>query len=845
MTPVKSRMGWDTEPLYLIDGSAYLYKAFYAYPDLQRSDGFPTNALYILTRLLLKLLQEEQPLYAAFFLDGKGPTFRHELLPSYKGHRPRMPEDLSAQIGPLKTLLDALGLPNEVPEGLEADDMIACLSRRFRDQRPIVIIGGDKDLNQCLAPQVCVWDPSGKQEKLVTADSFAKKFGFAPTIWPDYQALVGDSSDNIPGVPGVGPKTAEKWLKRFPGLETLRDNRERLSVKEQEKLVPHLDDIFTYRQLTRLRTDCCADRDLDGFAVQGQDTGALRSFLQEYEFRSLLRDHFREEGAAKQETNARIAASTTEIDPDSLAASEVGLYPDGESFVLALAGKEYRPDWDIEHWVDHLSRAERVYVPSLKDLLVADSAWEGLPYARCFDLSLGAYLLDPEQRSYSWDKIRQRHQNQLETHPDNNALSIMETGRILRRELANSELLSLMQDIELPLVGVLVRMEKRGLAIDLEAFRRFLDEVQEELDGLTHEIYDLAGQEFNLRSSQQMAQVLFGDLELPTGRKTPGGVPSTSSQVLEGLRNVHPIIPKILRFRTLEKLRSTYLEPLPQKVDDTSRLHTHFNQLATATGRLSSSGPNLQNIPIRGEFGPRMRQCFVAPEGSRLVAADYSQIELRVLAHLSQDPTLLEAFTQGEDIHSRTAAVIMDIADEHVDSEARRQAKTINFGLLYGMGPQKLSRELGISLNEAKTFIQRYFDRLQGVSAFYERIEDAAKQHGYVTTWAGRRRLLPDINSRNANLAQQARRMAVNTVVQGSAADIIKMAMIETDGDTELADAGARLTLQVHDELLLEVPREAAETAGKRLAAIMASVADMDVPLAVDWGVGTNWAEAH
>ncbi|MGM0645086.1 MAG: DNA polymerase I [Thermodesulfobacteriota bacterium] len=846
MTALKTRMGWKEEPLYLIDGSAYIYKAFYAYPDLKRSDGFPTNALYIVTRLLVKLLNEEQPRYARFFLDGKGPNFRHELLPSYKGQRPKMPEDLAAQIEPLQRLVGILGLSHEVPEGLEADDMIACLTQRFQPQRPIVITGGDKDLNQCLASQVCVWDPSGKQEKVVTAETFAEQYGFAPEIWPDYQALVGDSSDNIPGVPGVGPKTAAKWLKRFPGLEALRDNRERLAVKEQEKLVPHLEDAFTYRQLTRLRTDCCTDSELEAFAVRSQDQESLRAFLQEYEFRSLSREFFQESAARSQpKSNAKISPSSAPLQAESLVDAEVALFPAEQGFILAHDGQEYQPQWPVEKWVQALRNAARVFLPSLKDLLVADTAWEQLPYSICFDCSLGAYLLDPEQRSYDWEKIRQRYQQQLSTHPDNQALSVLEAGQILRRDLQNSQLLPLMRDIELPLVGVLVRMEKRGLCIDLDAFRHFLQEVQDELDQLTQTIYALAGQEFNLRSSQQMAQVLFEDLELPPGRKTPGGVPSTSSQVLEGLRNLHPIIPKILRFRTLEKLRSTYLEPLPHKVDTNSRLHTHFNQLATATGRLSSSGPNLQNIPIRGEFGPRMRQCFVAPNGWRLVAADYSQIELRVLAHLSQDPTLLDAFAQGEDIHRRTAAVVMDISTEKVDAEARRQAKTINFGLLYGMGPQKLSRELNISLNAAKTFIQRYFDRLQGVSAFYETIEESAKQHGYVTTWAGRRRLLPDINSRNTNLAQQARRMAVNTVVQGSAADIIKMAMIQADRDEELATTGARLILQVHDELLLEAPKDNATAAGKRVASLMSSVADMDVPLAVDWGVGGNWAKAH
>jgi DNA polymerase-1 len=399
--------------------------------------------------------------------------------------------------------------------------------------------------------------------------------------------------------------------------------------------------------------------------------------------------------------------------------------------------------------------------------------------------------------------------------------------------------------LELPLIPVLVKMEEKGIRLDMEAFAAFLSEVQEKLDELTATIYREAGTHFNIRSSQQLGEVLFDRLEIVSRKKTPGGKPSTSVQALEALESDHPIIGNILRYRTLEKLRSTYLEPLPKLVDSADRVHTHFNNLATATGRLSSSKPNLQNIPIRGEFGPRMRRCFIAQPGYKLVAADYSQIELRILAHMSEDPHLLDAFAKNEDIHARTAALLFDKEPGEIEMHERRKAKTINFGLLYGMGPQKLGKDLGLTLKEAKAFIDRYFSTLTRVREFYTAVEETARAKGYVTTIAGRRRLLRDINSRNANLAQQARRMAINTVVQGSAADVIKKAMLAVDQDDLLSKMGSSILLQVHDELVLEVPADNAIPAGERVAEIMSSVYDLAVPLTVDWGAGDNWSQAH
>ena len=489
-------------------------------------------------------------------------------------------------------------------------------------------------------------------------------------------------------------------------------------------------------------------------------------------------------------------------------------------------------------------------MPSVKALLATHAAFADLPLTLWFDLGLAAYLLNPEARSYGFDRLR----DSLFSDPavDASAISPSDCARAgalladtLSARLETAGLTALVATLELPLIPVLLAMEQAGIGIDREAFAAFATEVAGKLAILEADIVALAGKPFNPRSSQQLGEILYTDLGLKSHGKTPGGAASTSQEALERLAGVHPLVDRILEFRKLEKLRSTYLGPLPTVADEGGRIHTTFNNMATATGRLSSSNPNLQNIPIRGEFGRRMRDCFIAAPGNKLVAADYSQIELRVLAHLSREPALLDAFANGADIHARTAALLFDKEQAAVGPDERRQAKTINFGLLYGMGPQKLSRDLGIKLDAAKAFIARYFERLPGLSAFYDGIVESAKAQGFVTTLAGRRRLLPDIRSANSQLASQARRQAINTVVQGGAADIIKMAMLAAAGDPELARGQATLVLQIHDELLLETPSETAQAAGERLAGLMTGVYPLAVPLEVDWGTGPTWGEAH
>ncbi len=845
---LKKNLSLKNDPVFLIDGSSFLYRAFYAFPDLRRSDGFPTNAIFIVLRILLRLLREQKPVYAAFFMDGKGPTFRNDLYPEYKAQRLKMPEDLAAQIEPLLRGVELMGFKSFVADKVEADDLIAGQAMAQKKYRPVVIMASDKDLRQLLDDDVVMWDPGGKKEVIMTVDDFRKSTGLEPEQWPDYQALVGDSSDNIPGVPGVGPKTASLIMEDYPSLEAIRDNFDELSPKYQKKIRDHLDVIFTYRELTRLKSDTGRAACLDDIAVEPMDLSAFADYLNEFEFKSLLSElrgtNRNKEVRLSLMPPEKKAVSINSGMPDIDEADALGLYSEKGKFVLGVGGAE----WEVKSTPEELKKkisGRKTYVFSLKELAWDQAAWLTHPGPGFFDISLAAYLLNTEAREYDSAHIIRAYSGEVDASTRNKGLAALRVGELLEKRIKAAGLESLMQDIEMPLISVLLKMERAGISIDLEAFSGFLEQVKKRLEELTTMIFSLAGKKFNIRSTQQTASVLFEDLGLKSRRKTPKGAYSTSNVVLEAMKKEHPIVARILEYRTLEKLRSTYLEPLPEKIGKDGRLHTTFNQLATATGRLSSSNPNLQNIPIRGEFGPRMRACFTASPGKLLVAADYSQIELRILAHMSQDPNLLESFSRSEDIHTRTAGILFEKDIANVSLDERRKAKTINFGLLYGMGPQKLGRELGITLDEARQFIRIYFSKLDRVRQFYDNIEKYASEKGFVTTIAGRRRLLPDINSRNDNLAQQARRMAINTVVQGSAADVIKMAMLAVDRDEALKNSGAVLILQVHDELLMEVNEAEAREAGQRLAEVMSKVKQFDVPLAVDWGVGKNWAEAH
>ena len=902
---LQERLGLDTAPLLLMDGSAFIFRGFFANRNMQRSDGFPTNALVVVSRVLLRILRDEAPSHFVFVQDGRGRNFRHERYPLYKANRDATPEDLVRQFDPIQRMVRALGLPLVISEGCEADDCIASLAARFSTQRPVVIVSGDKDLKQCLGPRVSMWDPGSREEKLLTAEDFISESGVRPEQWPDVQALIGDSSDNIPGVPGIGPKKAQQIFEYCSSLEDIRDHFDKVPAKLQDKLRDHLEAMFVWRELTTLRRDFCTELSLDDLAVRPPDATACRELAAEFELFALRRDleaYLKrrppaeppasvaaapsapsEESPSRAATTARSTgtqlslldmAAPAEAEPvlppiccrpdelpDSTGARVAIIWAQGPDLPPHLAldrgqGVCWAARWSggqmiLLRW---LQAAESIVTEDAK-VLLGHGPERSLPpetLPRLFDLGLASYLLDPEENDHGWPKLAVRWGSALPARsmPEHGAAGLaLGMAGLLENRLARDGLLELYRHLEMPLVPVLARMEDRGIAIDAAAFQSFLADVQAELDALTATVHAAAGRSFNIRSAQQLGEVLFGTLELPAPRKTRGGQASTSQATLEKLAGRHPVVDSILQYRKLEKMRSTYLDPLPRLVDAGGRLHTTFNQKATATGRLSSSNPNLQNIPVRGPLGKRMRACFIAGEGRALVSADYSQVELRVLAHMSQDAVLLEAFRHGADIHARTAALVYDCASEAVSPDQRRNAKTINFGLIYGMGAQKLAQELKISQTEAKDFIARYFERLTGLKAFYEEVEASARRQGFVTTLGGRRRLLPEIHSANGQASALARRQAINTVIQGSAADIIKLAMLAVDADEELARMDARLLLQVHDELLLEVPQEAAQEAARRVSRLMASVTPggnaLSIPLVVDAGVGHDWGAAH
>ena len=917
---LKQRLGLAAEPVFLMDGSAFIYRGFFANRNMQRSDGFPTNSLVVVSRVLLRILREERPRYFAFVQDGKGPNFRHEIFPLYKANRDATPEDLVRQLDPIHRMVRALGLRLEVSQGCEADDCIASLAARFAGEHPVIIVSGDKDLKQCLGPNVYMWDPASKEEKLVSEADFTAESGVTPAQWPDVQALIGDTSDNIPGVPGIGPKTARQIFSICPSLEDIRDHFVLLPPKMQAKLQAHLENMFTWRELTTLRRDFCPGVTLEDLRVRPLDAATCALLTEEFELFALRRElaaldrlqaaeadlpeEFLDAGSIREDAQpaagkktaaeqaslplaqpARSGRATSQMSlldampqESAPALDDVSALPDcGDARValiwahgdreapyLAVEGADGSSlgEWQWKGPVAELARwlapARTLVTADLKGMLTSASCWQFLAgrAGDCIDLGVAAYLLNPEENDYGWPRLsarwgavlRHELESRGETAPGPARLGLA-MAQLFEQRMEKDGLLELFRCLEMPLLPVLAGMEQSGVAIDAAAFRAFLDDVQGRLDQLTAHVYELAGTQFNIRSAQQLGDVLFNGLGLPAPRKTKGGQASTSQQTLEKLAGQHPVVDSILQYRKLEKMRSTYLDPLPRLVDPQGRIHTTFNQKATATGRLSSSNPNLQNIPVRGPLGKRMRSCFIAGPGRLLVSADYSQVELRVLAHVSQDPALLEAFRNGEDIHARTAALVYDLPPDQVSPDQRRNAKTINFGLIYGMGAQKLAQELKISTTQAKDFIARYFERLQGLKEFYEGVEASARKHGFVTTLGGRRRLLPDINSASGQAAALARRQAINTVIQGSAADIIKLAMLAVARDERLRELDARLLLQVHDELLLEVPADAAEEAGALVARLMQDVCpagkELSVPLLVDWGTGHDWGAAH
>ncbi len=854
--------------LLLIDGSSYLYRAFHALPPLNNSRGEPTGAVYGVINMVRKLLDEVGPQYVAVVFDAKGKTFRDHLFAAYKAQRPSMPDDLSVQIAPLHAIIHALGLPLLMVDDVEADDVIATLAVQATAQGiPTLIASSDKDLAQLVDGHVTLVNTMSNQ-RLDRAGVIAK-FGVPPERIIDYLALVGDTSDNVPGVPKVGPVTAVKWITQYGSLDNLVTHADEIGGKVGESLRASLAQLPLTRALLTLKQDVplpVGPRDL---MQRAPDVTALREWYTRMEFKTWLErlpsantDAPPPMGAPAQtavilERAAQVHDWLNALSPDApltLAVETIGT----DYMQAELTGLALKRDAETVHVPYALLEAlrstlEDARIPKLgHDLKFSMNvlARHGIALAGLrFDVMLESYVLNSVATRHDLPALVEKYLAETLPPPDA-AASVQMSARlheILAPQLARTgRLQKLYDEIELPLVPVLSRIERTGVRVDAGLLQKQSAELCTRLAEIEQAAHASAGQLFNLGSPLQIQDILYGKLNLPVLKKTPKGQPSTAEDVLQELALDYPLPRLILEHRALSKLKSTYTDRLPEQIDPaTGRVHTSYHQAVTATGRLSSSDPNLQNIPIRTEEGRRIRQAFVAPPGYKILAADYSQIELRIMAHLSGDAGLLRAFTGAQDIHKITAAEVMGIPLEQVSAEQRRAAKAINFGLIYGMSAFGLARQLGVDRAAAQEYIERYFARYPGVKAFMDATRTQARTDGFVETLFGRRLYLPEINARNMNRRQYAERTAINAPMQGSAADIIKLAMLRIDAWLGAGGIDARMVMQVHDELVFEVAEAAVDTAAEAIRAHMTGVARLSVPLVVDVGMGANWDEAH
>ncbi|HTP41019.1 MAG TPA: DNA polymerase I [Nitrospiria bacterium] len=869
MPPARASASPHATPvaLYLIDGHSLLYRAYYAIRHLSSPAGTPTNAVYGMTTMLLKVLRERQPAYVAIAFDTKAPTLRHQAYKDYKAHRPPMPNELSAQLPYVTRLIDALRIPRLSLEGYEADDLIATMAvKAAAGGLPVVIVSTDKDLYQLITPSITLYD--AMKDQLIGPAEVAARFGVEPARMVDLLGLMGDPVDNVPGVPGVGEKTAAALIQQFGSIEGLFEHLEEVGkTKLRETLRSHTDQARLSRELVRLHTDCPIPFDPERFRLAMPDSAQLRALFTELGFSSLL--------DALPSAEAGSASGT--VPPPSIETDPATLWPALGRAPLAAVAMHHEPEAprpaglsiNLEDdavyylpWGEPMRTfAERlrsgggtVAGHHLKPLLHAFADLEVDAPAVGFDTLIASYLLDPTRSQDDLGAVASSHSidpGPLQAWPDGREQSAAASLIIrtliprLRVELDRYELRPLFEEVELPLIEVLASMERRGVLLDIEALAAVGRELRGHLERLETRIYQLAGERFNLNSPKQLSDVLFNKLGLPPVKKTKTGL-STDESVLTQLALQHELPADLISYRQLNKLLTTYVDALPALINPaTGRLHTTFHQAVTATGRLSSSDPNLQNIPIRGEWGTRIRSCFIAAPGCRLLSADYNQIELRLLAHFSQDPALIDAFTAGEDVHAATGSQIFGRPPADITPAMRRIAKTVNFAVIYGMSPFGLSQELGISQGEARQYIDRYFAHYRGVKHFIDQTVARASADGVVTTLWKRRRPIPELAQRPAATRALGERTAVNTVVQGSAADLIKVAMNRVWRRLRRERRRSALLLQIHDELVLEVPDAELESVRALVIEEMEGAAELSVPLRVDPGAGRHWAEAH
>ncbi|HTY77100.1 MAG TPA: DNA polymerase I [Candidatus Bathyarchaeia archaeon] len=845
-----------SDRFFIVDGPHFLYRAYHALPYLSNSKGQATHAVRGVSTMLLKLLREENPAYAAVAWDPPGPTFREAKLPTYKETRAPMPDDLRSQIALVKRVFEALRLPVLEMPGFEADDVLGTMVARMRGKPvEIVLVTGDKDMLQLVGPGVRALATNARGEPVwFDDDAVVAKWGVKPGQIPDLLALMGDSIDDIPGVPGVGEKTAVKLISQFGSVERLYENLTLVTGKVRETLASHRDQAFLSRELATVSTQVPITQDLEAFRRQEPDWERLRALWTELEFETLLRQLpaaetpvVTAEALPKLSGSAELAKWLTTVPagdpvavdwvgeggPPEPAVAALGIYhPAAGPALLELGAKA--PDFGGRRLVGH-------------DIKHVIEWWLARGAPPVFeDTAVGAYLLNPARTSYKLDDVSAEllGEGSGVAAAGGRARSVWQIWGMLPRALREVGLDALYRDLEQPLVPVLATMERHGIRVDPGRLAEFSKELDLTLDRLTREIYRLAGEEFNIGSPKQMAHILFEKLKLPPVKKTKTGY-STDADVLEQLALGHELPAKIIEHRTVAKLKSTYADALPVMINATTgRIHTSFNQLVAATGRLSSAAPNLQNIPIRTELGRRIRAAFVPEPGWRFLAADYSQIELRILAHVSGEESLRAAFRAGEDIHRRTASEVFGVSLEAVTPEQRDVAKTTNFSIIYGVTAFGLSRNLAMTTKEAQEFLTRFFERHPKVKAYLERTVAEGRERGFVQTLLGRRRYIPELKSGNPNLRSFAERMATNAPVQGTAADLIKIAMVRMAKALGESGLRARMLLQVHDELLFESPEAELPRLEALARQVMESAMTLDVPLKVDIKTGADWAQA-
>jgi len=880
---------FDSPPtLYLIDLSSYIYRAYHAIRNLSTSKGMSTNAVFGVTNMLLKVLRERQPHYLALVSDAKGPTFRHQLYPHYKAQRPPMPADLVNQLPYIHEIIKALNLPAQELQGYEADDLICTLTRRaqavgFR----VEIISGDKDLLPLVTDGVTMWDPM--KDVRYDPDKVREKYGLEPEELVEMRGLAGDAVDNIPGVPGIGDKTASKLIARFHSLDNLFARLDQVKEnKLREKLALHQDQARLSRELSVLHADVPLPVEPAALRPGPPDRAALRALFAELEFTKFARDLATEEPAtpillaadrsALVEVAARIRAAgqvalytlTSDQHPALAEVAGVGLAwaEGGAAYLPWEQGEPPEPFREVfaPLWAD--PAVIKISADLKRELLLAQRL--GLPLeGLAGDVQVASYLLNParyeqtvENIALSYLGVNLLSPRELAGRPGAAVTLPPELAREyagrraeaavrlwprLANDLEREGLGDLYRNLELPLLPILAGMESRGIRVDTEFLRRFGDDLEAQIGRLETEIFDLAGEAFLIQSPQQLGYILFDKLGLPTQKKTRGRTAySTDNEVLTALAPLHPIAEPLIRYRTLVKLKATYVDTLLKALNPaTGRVHTTFVQSVAATGRLASRDPNLQNIPVRGELGGQIRQAFIPADDCVFISGDYSQIELRLLAHYSEDPVLVTAFREGLDIHRQTAGEVFGLHPELVTPEMRRQAKVINFGIIYGMSPFGLAKQLGVGQRLAQDFIKRYFARHAGVQRFFAATLEAARENGWVSTLWGRRRQLPHLTSANRNLRQEAERAALNMPLQGTAADLIKLAMLAVEKIFSKKNLSGLMLLQLHDELLLEVAAAQAQDAARLLRHVMETVAVLNVPLIVDISMGQNWGEMH